>query len=114
MTAPVYQDGPVTVWHGDSLHLLADRGLFPDGSFDAVCTDPPYNLTAGKKGGSGEASVTLDSPYGRSRIGTGNGSGGFMGQRWDDYDHYDGGFYGWCRTWAAKPVQQGLFGLDPY
>lgn len=51
-------------------------------SVDAVVTDPPYDLTAGKKGGSGPASVNLDSPYGRSRITTGNG-GGFMGKPWD-------------------------------
>src|SRR3954468_15494234 len=54
-----------------------------DASVDAIVTDPPYNLTAGKRGGSGLASVNLDSPYGRARIGTGNGGGGFMGKEWD-------------------------------
>ena len=54
-----------------------------DGEVDAIVTDPPYDLVANKKGGSGVASVNLDSPYGRARIGTGNGSGGFMGQKWD-------------------------------
>ena len=44
---------------------------------------PPYDLTSGKKGGSGVAWVNLDSPYGRARISTGNGSGGFMGKAWD-------------------------------
>ncbi|MBI3973756.1 MAG: class I SAM-dependent methyltransferase [Chloroflexi bacterium] len=29
---------------GDSQVLLADRALFPDESFDFVCTDPPYNV----------------------------------------------------------------------
>jgi site-specific DNA-methyltransferase (adenine-specific) len=52
-------------------------------SVDSIVTDPPYDLTAGKKGGSGAASVNLESPYGRSRIGVGNGAGGFMGMRWD-------------------------------
>ena len=47
---------------------------------DAVVTDPPYGLTANKKGGTGEASLNLNSPAGRSRISTG---GGFMGQKWD-------------------------------
>lgn len=51
-------------------------------SVDAIVTDPPYDLTSGKRGGSGEASVNLDSPYGRARIGTGTG-GGFMGKSWD-------------------------------
>lgn len=47
-------------------------------NFDAIVTDPPYHLTTGKKGGSGPASVNLESPYGRARIGT-----GFMGMKWD-------------------------------
>jgi site-specific DNA-methyltransferase (adenine-specific) len=54
-----------------------------DCSIDSCVTDPPYALTANKKGGTGVASVNLDSPYGRSRIGTGNGAGGFMGKKWD-------------------------------
>ena len=54
-----------------------------DASVDSVVCDPPYELTSGKKGGSGVASVNLDSPYGRARIGTGNGQGGFMGMKWD-------------------------------
>ena len=58
------------------------RGLEP-GSVDSVVCDPPYALTAKKKGGSGVASVNLDSPYGRARVTTGNGAGGFMGQAWD-------------------------------
>ena len=29
---------------GDCQALLADRALFPDESFDFVCTDPPYNV----------------------------------------------------------------------
>lgn len=43
---------------GNCLDRLAD---LPDNSVDAVVTDPPYGLTANKKGG----------------------SGGFMGQKWD-------------------------------
>lgn len=67
------------IFEGDCLDLLRD---LPDECIDAIVTDPPYELTANKKGGSGLASVNLDSPYGRARIGTGNG-GGFMGQKWD-------------------------------
>lgn len=68
------------IHHGDCLEVL--RGL-PSDSIDAIVTDPPYGLTANKKGGTGVASVNLDSPYGRARIGTGNGAGGFMGLKWD-------------------------------
>ena len=50
-------------------------------SVDAIVTDPPYHLTTGKKGGTGEASVNLESPYGRARITT-----GFMGKAWDGGD----------------------------
>jgi DNA modification methylase len=63
---------------GDCRAVMAE--LDPD-SIDAIVTDPPYDLTAGKQGGTGAASVNLDSPYGRSRISTGNG--GFMGLDWD-------------------------------
>jgi site-specific DNA-methyltransferase (adenine-specific) len=52
----------------------------PDQSIHSVVTDPPYGLTANKKGGTGDASMNLDSPAGRSRVGTG---GGFMGLGWD-------------------------------
>ena len=61
----------------DSLRGMADC------SVDAIVTDPPYGLTQNKKGGSGASSVNLESPYGRARIGTGNGAGGFMGHKWD-------------------------------
>lgn len=65
---------------GDCLEVM--RGM-ADNSVDAIVTDPPYGLTTNKKGGTGTASVNLESPYGRARIGTGNGPGGFMGMKWD-------------------------------
>jgi site-specific DNA-methyltransferase (adenine-specific) len=39
---PYYADATVRLFHGDCLDVL--RGL-PDNSVDAVCTDPPYDLT---------------------------------------------------------------------
>lgn len=66
--------------HGDCLDKLKDLG---DNSVHAIVTDPPYGLTQNKKGGSGVASASTDTPYGRARIGTGNGAGGFMGMKWD-------------------------------
>lgn len=65
--------------HGDLIDVLP---TLTDASIDACVTDPPYDLTTGKRGGSGIASVNLDSPQGRSRVGTGTG-GGFMGKAWD-------------------------------
>jgi len=49
-----------------------------EASVDAIVCDPPYDLTAGKKGGSGPASSSAATPYGRARITT-----GFMGKGWD-------------------------------
>lgn len=60
-------------------------------SVDAIVTDPPYHLTTGKKGGTGPASVNLNSPAGRARI-----TAGFMGKAWD------GGDVAFrAETWAA-------------
>jgi DNA modification methylase len=67
------------LYHGDCREVMAQLDAE---SVDAIVTDPPYDLTTGKKGGTGQASVDLDSPYGRSRITAGN-SGGFMGKSWD-------------------------------
>ncbi len=72
--------GTFVLHEGDCLHTM--RGM-PDNSVDSIVTDPPYGLTANKGGGSGTASINLESPYGRARIGTGNGPGGFMGMKWD-------------------------------
>ncbi|KAA5611905.1 site-specific DNA-methyltransferase [Rhodovastum atsumiense] len=61
------------------MRQLLDLGF--ENSIDAVVTDPPYHLTAGKRGGTGLASVNTRSPAGRSMIGT-----GFMGKAWDGGD----------------------------
>ncbi len=66
------------VLHGDVAEVCAT--LEAD-SFDAILCDPPYALTANKRGGTGAASLNLNSPAGRSRIGT--EGGGFMGCAWD-------------------------------
>jgi hypothetical protein len=48
-----------TVHHGDCLDVL--RGM-AEASVDSVVTDPPYHLTTGRKGGTGPASLNLNSP----------------------------------------------------
>jgi DNA modification methylase len=53
---PVYADADVVLFHADCRDVLP---LLADESVDAIVTDPPYDLTVGKKGG------------------------GFMGQQWD-------------------------------
>lgn len=39
MTAPYYQDGQVTLWHGDALDVAK---TLPDGAADCIVTSPPY------------------------------------------------------------------------
>lgn len=70
----------VNIRVGDSSDVL--EGMDPESVWAVVC-DPPYDLTAKKKGGSGTSSISLSTPHGRSRVGVGNGSGGFMGKQWD-------------------------------
>lgn len=72
----------MTIWfeHGDMREVM--RRLIDEKiAVDAIVTDPPYHLTTGKKGGSGEASLNPNSPAGRSVIST-----GFMGKQWDGGD----------------------------
>lgn len=68
----------VTVIHGD---MLTELPKLAASSLDACVCDPPYHLTTGKRGGSGDASVNPNSPAGRSMIST-----GFMGKQWDGGD----------------------------
>lgn len=70
----------VRIEAGDMRAVLAK--MIADGvRVHSIVTDPPYHLTAGKKGGSGAASLNVNSPAGRSRIST-----GFMGTAWDGGD----------------------------
>ena len=74
---PYYDHAGITIYHGDCLGVMRAMN---ENSVDSIVTDPPYGLTQNKRGGSGEASLNLTSPAGRSRVTTG---GGFMGQQWD-------------------------------
>lgn len=65
----------VEIIEGDCREVLKELS---DNSVDAVVTDPPYALTSEKKGGTGVASLNLNSPAGRARVTT-----GFMGKAWD-------------------------------
>ncbi len=42
--SPYYSDGAFTLFHGDSLDILA---TLPDNSVDMIFADPPYNLSNG-------------------------------------------------------------------
>lgn len=75
MTGRHWFSDDLALYHDDCLRVLA---VLRDSSVDSIVTDPPYDLTARKKGGTGKASENLKSPAGRSRITT-----GFMGKSWD-------------------------------
>lgn len=68
----------ITILQGDCREVMK---TLPDNSVDAIVCDPPYHLTTGKKGGTGEASASLKTPHGRARVTT-----GFMGMTWDGGD----------------------------
>jgi DNA methylase len=61
--------GGVTLHHGDALAILAE---IPDGTADAVITDPPYAFP-----------------------------GGFMGQHWDNLGG-PARYQAWCERWAGQ------------
>lgn len=65
----------IKILQGDCREVLR---TLADASVDSIVTDPPYHLTTGKKGGTGEASASLKTPHGRARVTT-----GFMGMTWD-------------------------------
>jgi site-specific DNA-methyltransferase (adenine-specific) len=68
----------IQILQGDCREVLK---TLADASIDSIVTDPPYHLTTGKKGGSGPASVNLNTPQERARVTT-----GFMGMAWDGGD----------------------------
>lgn len=68
----------IKILQGDCREVLR---TLADASVDSIVTDPPYHLTTGKKGGTGEASASLKTPHGRARVTT-----GFMGMTWDGGD----------------------------
>lgn len=76
----------VDLREGDCREVLKE---LDDNSVDSVVTDPPYALTSEKKGGTGPASLNLNSPAGRARVTT-----GFMGKAWDTGETaFDPGFW---------------------
>ena len=101
---PHYDDGDVTVYHGDCLDVL--RGL-PDASVDAVVTDPPYGLEfMGKEWdsfGSGAGIEPTTDTNNRDGNWTTPPFGG-GGKRVRYGRSVDGmlAFQQWCQLWAAE------------
>ncbi|WDW19681.1 DNA methylase [Mycobacterium phage LOCV1] len=101
MTKPYYQDGQVTVFHGDCLHVLAE---LPDASVDAIVTDPPYGIGfMGKEWDSGKSFVERK-PAKRNTF-------DHVGGNHNPTDSADAArtrrvesqrFGQWCERWAAE------------
>lgn len=90
-------------WQIATADVMAWAASYDGPKFHAMLCDPPYHLTEGKKGGTGPASLNVDSPAGRARIST-----GFMGRAWDGGDTAFN-----PDTWAAlaEHLLPGAFGM---
>ena len=77
MTYPFYQHAGISIYHGDCREILASLDAH---SLDAVCTDPPYDLTSISKrfgtAGSAAAHYGTDGLFQRK-------ARGFMNKQWD-------------------------------
>lgn len=70
----------ITLHHGDCVKVMA---ALPEGTFDAVVTDPPYHLTSiVKRFGATDAAPAKEGTDGLFQ----RSSRGFMGKRWDGGD----------------------------
>jgi len=76
---PHYQDGGVTLFHGDCLDVLRELA---DESVHAVVTDPPYGLSNTDPGHVTEA-ITHWTTGDRAFLPS--AGGGFMGKAWDEF-----------------------------
>jgi site-specific DNA-methyltransferase (adenine-specific) len=88
---PYYEDGPVTLYQGDALAVLAS---LPTGSVDAVITDPPYSSGGMVRG---DRMATTSAKYMRGEV---------MSQADFTGDTRDQRAYGyWCALWLAESAR---------
>jgi DNA modification methylase len=108
MSQPYYQDEHVTLHHGDALAVLAGT---PDGSVDAVVTDPPYALgfmgkswdTFGKDVGRGaQARVQRAAEVTPTGQGHATSAGPYLASGVDSLRAAGLPFQQWCESWARE------------
>lgn len=93
MPEPYYQDEAVTLYHGDSLRVLAD---LPDACVDAVITDPPYS-----SGGFTRGDRTLDT---RTKyVQSDSSSQGLADFAGDNRDQR--GYQYWMTLWLSESLR---------
>lgn len=90
---PYYEDGPVTLYRGDALAVLAS---LPTGSVDAVITDPPYSSGGMVRG---DRLAPQSAKY------VGSGPDGKTSREFVEFtgDTRDQRAYGyWCALWMGE------------
>jgi DNA modification methylase len=102
-----YQEGPVTVHHGDCLEVLR---TLPDESVHAVVTDPPYGIRFMGQAWDG---ADIETVVARGREtnpmpdGVGGPRGGYRSAaaeagRYNQSGAANRAFQAWCESWAAE------------
>lgn len=104
--SPYYVDEQVTLWHGDSLEVLRE---LPDGSVDAVVTDPPYGIRFMGRSWDGadieRATATRRAQAAMPDDGRSGANGGYRSASTEAgrYDLSANAAFGeWCRAWASE------------
>lgn len=95
MSTPYYSDQLVTLYHGDALAVLAE---LPNGSADAVITDPPYSSGGFTRG---DRTQDVHTKYVQSdQVRAGTGGGALAGFEGDNRDQRAYGY--WCSLWIGE------------
>lgn len=95
MIEPFYVDESVTLYRGDCLAVLAD---LPDGSVDAVVTDPPYSSGGMVRG---DRMMPVHAKYvGSEQVARGTGGAAIAAFSGDSRDQRAYGY--WCALWLSQ------------
>jgi site-specific DNA-methyltransferase (adenine-specific) len=84
---PYYDDGTVTIYHGDALHVLA---ALPDASIDFITADPPYSSGGAFRG---DRVQTAGAKYHTAK-------GGLVGFTGDTRDQH--AYQYWMALWLTE------------
>ena len=91
---PYYEHGGITIYHGDSLRVLAE---LPSVSVDCLLTDPPYSSGGMLRG---DRIQDVHTKYVQSDSISGHQLGAFAG---DTRDQRSFGY--WCALWLGESMR---------
>jgi len=94
MTAPYYERGGITIYHGEALDMLR---TIVDGSVHALITDPPYSTGGMMRG---DRVQDVHTKYVRTSSVTGNDLPAFSGDTRDAY-----GYWFWVSVWLGQAMR---------